>query len=445
VQLLARNLGIPNVVVTESVLPQVAAQSGQQVVMAVSPKGVVQLVKDGPRWDDIFGKEELVEAITIKPDLEKLDTTVTDLVPLADLRAEDSGRISGPKGANLGSLRHYFGNSVPDGFVVPFGVFRQVLDKPLEPGGPSVWDWMRGEYDAIAALESSPDQQQKRVRKFLGRLRSWIMKVDLGDDFRQRLRTQLRTQFGKDGSYGAFVRSDTNVEDLPGFTGAGLNLTVPNVVGEKNIENAIHDVWASPFTERAYSWRQGNMEDPEYVFPAVVVQYSLPSEKSGVMVTADLDTGSMRTYLSVAVSEGVGGAVDGQATESLRINKTNASARLLAQATAPTRATLVKTGGMAMTPSTGTDSVLKPKEIEQLITFAAEAPDRFPSLREGGTQVPADVEFGFRDGKLYLLQLRPFVESKAAQANSYLAELDQVFRTRGRARVDLDARPEGGI
>jgi phosphoenolpyruvate synthase/pyruvate phosphate dikinase len=46
-----------------------------------------------------------------------------------------------------------------------------------------------------------------------------------------------------------------------------------------------------------------------------VVQLGFPAEKSGVMVTADVDTGS-RDWLSVAVNEGVGGAVDGQATES---------------------------------------------------------------------------------------------------------------------------------
>ena len=50
---------------------------------------------------------------------------------------------------------------------------------------------------------------------------------------------------------GVFVRSDTNVEDLPGFTGAGLNKTIPNVVGYDAILQAIREVWASPFSDRA--------------------------------------------------------------------------------------------------------------------------------------------------------------------------------------------------
>ena len=56
------------------------------------------------------------------------------------------------------------------------------------------------------------------------------------------------------------MRSDTNVEDLAGFTGAGLNLTLPNVVGFDNLVRAISQVWASPFTARAFAWRQSHID-----------------------------------------------------------------------------------------------------------------------------------------------------------------------------------------
>jgi hypothetical protein len=45
------------------------------------------------------------------------------------------------------------------------------------------------------------------------------------------LRAALRRTFGRNDVLGLFVRSDTNVEDLAGFTGAELNLTLPNVIG----------------------------------------------------------------------------------------------------------------------------------------------------------------------------------------------------------------------
>ena len=440
-QLLARNLGIPNVVVTDALLPEVRKRAGQRAVLAVSPGGVVQLNADGPEWDAIFGqKEKVAAAVEIRPDLEKLDLSADELIPLDQLRASDSGRTSGPKGANLGELKHYFGAAVPNGVVIPFGVFRRLLDQPLEPGGPSVFEWMKSEYEAIDALADRPAEKQKRITKFLSRLRAWIANADVGSEFRDSLRSTLQTQFGPDGTYGVFVRSDTNVEDLPGFTGAGLNLTVFNVVGFDNIMKAIHDVWASPFTERAYGWRQGNMTDPAYVFPAVVIQVGFPSEKSGVLVTADVDQG-VPGWMSVAVSEGVGGAVDGQAAESLRINRETGEVQLLAQATAPKRNALSPTGGIDKLPASGASVLLEKGEIEQLIALADDV-ERFPSLHdEQGKVIPADIEFGFKDGRLALLQIRPFVENASAQQNRYLLELDADLADRAQARVDLDAIP----
>jgi hypothetical protein len=438
VQLLARNLGIPNVVVGNEHVPTVTGRNGQDVVLAVSPQGVVQLNEDGPKWDRVFGEEKVGGELVIKPDLEKLDLGAA-MIPLSKLRARDSGRLSGPKGANLGELKHHFGDAVPEGFVITFGVFRQLLDKPIRPGGPKTWDWMRSEYPRLAKLQGA--EQEREVAKFLKTLRDWIARTDPGPGFRQGLKLGLE-RLGPDGTFGVFVRSDTNVEDLPGFTGAGLNLTVFNIVGYENVLAAIKQVWASPFEERSYGWRQNNMQEPEYVFPAVVVQKAFPSEKSGVLVTVDVDTGA-KGWLTVAVNEGVGGAVEGQAAESLKIDATTGEVRFLAQSTAPRRSQLNPRGGIDKVPTTGTDAVLTPGEIQRLIQFSQTVGDTFPSLQdEQGGHLPADVEFGFRNGQLTLLQIRPFVESKSAQKSGYLSQLDARFAQRGQARVDLQGVPK---
>jgi phosphoenolpyruvate synthase/pyruvate phosphate dikinase len=330
---------------------------------------------------------------------------------------------------------------VPPGFVIPFASFRKVLDQPIEAGGPSVFEWMKERYDAIAKLENDPDRQQKTVAAFLGKLRHWIETCDPGPEFKAQLRAALDANFGADGTYGVFIRSDTNVEDLPGFTGAGLNLTLANIVGYENILNSIREVWASPFEDRSYGWRQGNMTDPEYVFPAVVVQYSFQAEKSGVMVTADVETGDLN-ILTVAVNEGVGGAVEGQAAESLLIDTRTGEVQFLAQATAPLLTQVPLSGGVTKVPASGTAEVLKPGEIEQLIAMSRDV-TRFPTLRdEEGNLLPADIEFAFKDGKLALLQIRPFVENKSAQRNQYLNELDAGLELRSSARVDLSGIPK---
>jgi hypothetical protein len=442
VQLLARNLGIPNVVAHDAVLPQIRSRMGKRIVVAASPGGVVQLSDDGAAWDPVFGTQQTLDPdVVIRPDLEKLDLETQDFLPLTQIRARDSGRICGPKAANLGELKHHFGDAVPGGFVIPFGAFREYLEQPLGPGGPTVYAWMSRQYARIAEIKSDPALKQKTITDFLARLRKWIQTSDPGTEFRERLEAALASQAGTHRRHGVFVRSDTNVEDLPGFTGAGLNQTIPNVVGFDAILQAIKDVWSSPFTERSYGWRQAHMEKPEYVFPAVVVQHSFPSEKSGVMVTADVETGS-REWLWIAVSEGVGGAVDGQAAESLRVRAGGTDHRLLAQATAPTKRVVGATGGLETVPASGAERLLTDAEIAQLVRIARAAPSKFEALRtEDGKALPADIEFAFADGELAILQLRPFVQSKRALRSEYLIGLDASFSENGSDRVKLDSLP----
>ena len=441
VQLLARNLGIPNVVVGPEVLDTIRARNGTKAVLAVSPAGVVQLEADGPAWNEVFGKQEKMAGIRIQPDVAKLDLDSTEFIPLEKLRATDAGRLAGPKSSNLGELKHAFGAQVPDGIVIPFGAFRQILEQPIEPGGLPMFSWLKQQYASLAALSGKPAQQKQAATKFLARVRKWAETVDPGQAFRGQLHDALAKLAPNGG--GVFVRSDTNVEDLAGFTGAGLNLTVSNVVGEKAVMDAIREVWASPFTDRSYAWRQSLMNQPEYVFPAVLLQTAFPSEKSGVMVTSDVE-GGRAGWISIAVNEGVSGAVDGQAAESLLVRSDGSDVRYLAQATAHEKKQLSPTGGIVTAPTSGRDTVLQPGEVAQLVTLAREAPQRFPLLRgDDGTPRPADVEFGFKDGRLELLQIRPLNENKGAQKSELLRRLDANIASDAARNVSLDAVPRG--
>ena len=289
---------------------------------------------------------------------------------------------------------------------------------------------MSGEFRKLEALPPGSPQEQQAAEDLRAEIYDLIRTTDPGPEFRRRLRAAMDREFGADFRGGVFVRSDTNVEDLPGFTGAGINLTLPNVVGFENVMEALGEVWASPFSARSFAWRRGNMSDPEHVYPAVLLLRTVPSDKSGVMVTQDLDTGD-RSVLSVAVNEGAEGAVGGQAAETLRIDTRDGSVRLLAVATAPWRNVPVPTGGVVQQRTSGTEEVLVPGEIEQLIAFWKALPSRFPPILDGeGQPAAADVEFAFVDGKLYLLQIRPFNESARARESLYLRRLDQDHRAR---------------
>lgn len=443
VQLLARNLGIPNVSVNEDMVPSLRQHDGEQIVMAVSPSGLVELSPYDDEWQQRLADSGSASSVVIRPDVDKLDLSVREFLNLDDLRARDSGRTVGPKAAKLGELRHAFPQAVAPGVAIPFGIFKaEVLDQPYPKSNQTIYQWMVGQYRALERLPENSSQRQRQAERFRRELYELIINTKPSEGFRTRLASAMQDTFDSEDT-GVFVRSDTNVEDLPGFTGAGLNLTLPNVVGFDGLMQAIGKVWASPFTERAFAWRQSHMESPEHVYTSILLLKAVPSDKSGVLVTQDLDTGDLQT-ISVAVNEGLGGAVDGQAAESLRIDTRNGSVRVMATATAPVRRVLAEKGGILKLPASGADTVLTPAEIERLIVFARdELPVKFPPITDDdGNPAAADVEFGFLDGQLRLFQIRPFLESKGAQSNTYLQQMDKTLNsTQGRS-VNLQEAPQ---
>jgi len=443
VQLLARNLGIPNVGVDENLLSVIQAHDGESVVLAVSPAGLVELSRDGNQWDAIFGETESSQDVVIRPDMEKLDLGVRDFISLDKLGASDSGRIVGPKAAKLGELRKQFPEAVAPGVAIPFGVFREVvLDQPYRQSTKTVFEWMVENYRQIEQLPAGSAERKQTAENFRAELYELILQARLDENFQQQLHSAMVQAFGSLQGLGVFIRSDTNVEDLPGFTGAGLNLTLPNVVGFENVVNGITRVWASPFTARAFAWRQSHMETPEHVYPAVLLLKSVANEKSGVMVTQDIDSGD-REILSVAVNEGVGGAVDGQSSESLRIDTRDGSVQVLAMATAPWRRNPAASGGIEKVPVSGDEAVLQPGEIQQLIAFSKALPQRFPSITDDqGNPAPADIEFGFLDGRLQLFQLRPFLESRRARGSNYLSSMDRSLQGTLDRTVNMQEVPD---
>ncbi len=88
-------------------------------------------------------------------------------------------------------------------------------------------------------------------------------------------------------------------------------------------------------------------------------------------------------------------------------------------------------------PVSGADTLLKANEIRQLIAFADEIPKSFPQLGEDGKPVAADVEFAFVGGRLWLLQIRPFNESRQARGANYLIQMDKALQASLKHNVSL--------
>ena len=76
------------------------------------------------------------------------------------------------------------------------------------------------------------------------------------------------------------------------------------------------------------------------------------------------------------------------------------------------------------------------------VVWKAEIPRQFPQLGADGKPVAADVEFAFVGHTMWLLQIRPFNESRQARGASHLASMDKALAANLGKRINLkDALP----
>ena len=253
-------------------------------------------------------------------------------------------------------------------------------------------------------------------------LRTAIAKMPLKPEFISELQKDFKSILGKGfGEVPVFLRSDTNMEDLKDFTGAGLNLTKFNVVDKEAIIEGIKEVWASPYTERSFKWRQKYLLNPENVFPSILVIPSVDVDYSGVLITKGINNGNEKD-LTIAFSRGAGGAVDGQSAETYTVYH-DGGYRLLAPARESSYNSLPITGGTGKKTATFEKAVLNEKNIDEIREFAKTIRKTLPEETSSDYEGAYDVELGFQNDKLWLFQIRPFVENKKALSSEYLQSI----------------------
>lgn len=229
------------------------------------------------------------------------------------------------------------------------------------------------------------------------------------------------------------------MEDLKDFTGAGLNLTVPNVVDESALLEAIRDVWASAYSERSYQWRQRLLTNPEDIYPSVLLLRSVNVDASGILLTTGLAEGQPQD-VTVVFNRGVGGAVAGQAAETWLLQWQGPD-ELLAPAREPTYQVLAEQGGIEERSTSFESPILSSQRRAALRSIATEVRARLPELPGIDSDGPFDVELGFADDRLWLFQARPFVENRRLRSVEYLRSLDRESRRDGQLSLDMPLQP----
>jgi len=315
----------------------------------------------------------------------------TRLLSLAEQRSRSSLAYGG-KSANLGEVLNARlpGIIVPGGFTIPFYYYDDFIKR-------------NNLDDAIFGLLND----QKFVhdpayrREQLVQLRQKIESAEFDPALRQKVLEKVAREYaGK----GLFVRSSSNSEDLPNFSGAGLYTTVPNVRGDQQVIDAIKKVWASLWNFEAYEARERANVDHSKIFMAVLLQEGINSESSGVMISTDPFDNENRGAIYISAKRGLGiKVVEGQriAEQIIFRPRTNAI-RVLTRSAEDSLLTFDESGGVKEVPITGDRVVLTDDVIRRLVRAAT-------GIKRVFGERDQDIEWAYMKGQIYIVQSRPFI------------------------------------
>ncbi|WP_438712434.1 hypothetical protein ACSTS3_08865 [Aquimarina muelleri] len=146
------------------------------------------------------------------------------------------------------------------------------------------------------------------------------------------------------------------------------------------------------------------------------------------LITKGISSGNEQD-LTIAFSRGAGGAVDGQAAESYLI-KENGDYELISPAREAYHNTLPATGGTGKKIATFEKAILNANNIDQIKTLASEIRKTLAKKTTSNYKGAYDVELGFKENKLWLFQIRPFVENKKALGSEYLESITPKINTK---------------
>ena len=321
----------------------------------------------------------------------KFNLAETRLLSLGQQRAR-AGIAFGGKSANLGEVMNSRlpGIVVPNGFTIPFYYYDQFLKaNKLD--------------DAIYALLNDQkfvhDPVYRRGR--LEVLREQMKKARFDEGLRTRVLQRVAQQYaGK----GLFVRSSSNSEDLPKFSGAGLYTTVPNVRGDQQLVDAIKTVWASLWNFEAYEARERASVDHSKIFMAVLIQEGINSESSGVMITADPFDRDNKEAIYISAKRGLGiKVVEGKRVAEQIIFRQRANAiQVLTRSDEESLLTFDERGGVKEVAITGERVVLTDNVVRRLVQAAN-------SIRRVFGNRDQDIEWAYMKGQIYIVQSRPYI------------------------------------
>jgi hypothetical protein len=359
-----------------------------------------------------------------EPLVPKSDLSTSGFLSFDEMRFEDSIRV-GAKAANLGLLRRLLGEVAPTGFAIPFSAYRDYLasnlvtesscERALRFCSERTHDEARCERARPSCLASAESGRnlEEHLRQLLGepafvadtRLRqvsllfveSLVREGTVDPVFAAALDARVRTQFG---DAQVRLRSSTNAEDLPEFSGAGSYESVSATSdGENAASRRIREVWASVWTFKAFEERAFWNIDHLAVMMGIAVNPAVDEEAvNGVIITDNLlSKGAAGYYVNIQAGEiSVTNPVGGAVPEIVTIDVDTTAPTIVRQ-----RYSSLSAERALMTDD---ELALLARTVQRVVTYFA------PLYGKSESSLALDLEFKLvgSDRRLLIKQVRPY-------------------------------------
>ncbi|MEO8073547.1 MAG: PEP/pyruvate-binding domain-containing protein [Acidobacteriota bacterium] len=320
---------------------------------------------------------------------------VKKLASLQEMRKKDS-LIYGSKSANLGEMIHAKipNTIVPAGFTVPFYWYEKFMTD-------NRFDKIISDLMDNNDFVHNPRIRRQKLEEFREMLKNGEFDENLKAEIIEKWKTEL-------GGRAVFVRSSSNSEDLPNFSGAGLYDTVKNVKTDQAIIEAVKFVWASLWNFDAYEARVRNYVNQDTVYMSALIQVGVNMDSGGVMFSTDpFDRDNKgAVYISAVWGHNDPITANKFIPEQVLFNPKSNAVQVLTLSQQESVLKFGDNGDLVESDEKFNRRVLTDKNIRELVKIASTVKQSFGGKKE------QDIEWGIMNGRVYLLQARPYIDNK---------------------------------
>jgi len=318
---------------------------------------------------------------------------IKKLASLREMRKKDS-IIYGSKSANQGEMINAKIPNiiVPAGFTVSFYWY----DKFMKDNG---FDTTVENYLDDNDFVHNPRVRRKKLEEFRAQIQNGKFDAALKAEIVKKWKTEL-------GGQSVFVRSSSNAEDLPNFSGAGLYDSEKNVKTEKKLIEAVKKVWASLWNSDAYEARVRNYVDQHTVYMAALIQVGVNMDSGGVMFTKDPFDADNKNAVYISAVWGHNDPITANkfVPEQVLFNPRSNAIQVLTLSQQENILKFGANGDLVETNETVKRRVLNDKNVRELVKTSSAIKRVFGGKKE------QDIEWGIMNGKIYIVQARPYIE-----------------------------------